>query len=741
MRAVEFIGKIGDKEKRELNDKDASFICRPEEKPNISAQKNMIVASSVIVSGGGRAMAVRTGKKTFLSLLLGEIEIIPRKKRDMKVLTELSKLLSKVSLAILIATVPFTVLAMITGKNELGILDVLLSMLALAVSTGSEIIGGLAYLFPAFSMKKCEKSKDGARIKYPDAMQELNYIDSVMVVGNKAICDDNKYVESVFASNHFYDSASAMSGRNQALNCFLDLAVLGTSHYLNSGVGTIFSGSDESILCASAVADFAASCGINREVLESKYSELEFSPAGVSGYDTTLIQNGEEYRIICVSDKSSLLGLCNYIRTPDGAVPLDADKKSDIIRACSQLTKKAKGVTLVASRTSPCSSLERLGAVQNQLIFEGYIVYSAPYIDTLAARIEEMKEADITFYYVSEENADSVITAFNIGAVKGKHEIAYASAFRRSCKKITDNFGQYRAYLGFSEREIEKLAKTIRGEDGTLAVIASDTDHLSLLGGANVAVALSDFDERSGAVRSLSGSSEIVRKNADILIPPAKKDSGGFEAFSEAVLRSKNACAGLCKFLRYLTFSASLRLALALLPLIFGRMLLGAVQIIFLGVLIDIPAMICFANANNTAAFSDRIADIETLLASPLKKLGKYLISGVGLGAVMLLLAAVFGSSGAITDEHLSVFAFAGAMLSQLFAMFIIAKPNENDIASRIFLGIHIAAIAIIFILALAISPMGAFLGISYPGWQVCSAALLISVIGYVMILVTDRYI
>ena len=741
MRAVEFVGKFSGKEKRELNEKDAAFVCRPEDKPNVSAQKNMLVASSVIVSGSGRAVAVRTGKRTFLSLLVGEIDIIPKKKKDMKILTDFSKILGKINLALLIAIVPFAAIVMITGKNELGILDVLLSMLALAVTSGSGIIGGLTYIFPALTMHSDYVGEYGARIKYPDAIQELNYIDSVLVVGNKALCDNTKHVESVFASNRFYDSETAKKGGNQALNCFLDLAVLGTSHYLNSSVGSAFSGSESAILGAKAIANFASECGIDRSDLEEKYLQIEFSPAGVSGYDTTLIKSGEEYRIICASESSELLGLCDYIRTPDGAVALDDDKKSDIIRACSQLVKKAKSVTLIASRISPISRLERLGLVQNRLIFEGYILYSDPYEETLGERIAEMKEADITFYYASEENSESVITAFNIGAVKGKHEIAYASAFRRAGKKITDGIGNYRAYLGFGEKELCKLAQAIRGDDGTLAVIASETDHLALLNCANIAVAVTDSHSERTSIDTFCECSEIIRKNADVLVPFAKKAYGGFEAFYRTVIASKRMCAGLCGFVRYLAFSASLRLILALIPLFFGKMLLSAVQIIFLGTLTDIPAIICFALSKRTSSLTDNIEDIETMLLSPLKKLLKYLVSGASLGLVMLLFAAVFGSMGSVQSEQLSVFAFAGALLTQLFAIVIISKPSNNDRTVKAIICVLSVIIAAILVLSLCFKGFGELLGVAYPGWQICSAALLISVIGYVILLVTDRYI
>ncbi|MBQ8005212.1 MAG: cation-transporting P-type ATPase, partial [Clostridia bacterium] len=663
MRAVEFTGVIGGREKKELNEKDACAIYRFEEKLGIAAQKNMLTAAAVVSSGSGKAIAVKTGRKTFISQMLGELEAVPGAKREMKSMHSISALFSRVGLFMLILALPLAVITMLVGKNETGILDVLMIMLSLALVSGSEIISGFMYNFLSCAMKKSKAGKKGACIKYPSAIQELNYIDSVMIMGDASLSSREKNVESIFAANKFYDSSAYE--RDQTFNCLLDLALLGTLSFVKSEhAGERLT---EKIRSANAIAVFAEKNGIDKAKLRKNYQIVEFSSEENSGFDTSLIKNGEEYRVICVSDRSELLDICSHIRTPEGALPLDADKKEDILRACSQLKKKSKSIILVASRISPCSSLSRLGAVQNQLIFEGYIVYSAPYTQNLAASVSEMQEADINVYYFAEEKASSVITAFNIGVVKGKYEIAYASAFKRSGKAITDELGRYRAYLGFSAKDIEKLASEIRGENGTLAVIGSETENLSVMKAANVSAAVSNDDAELG-------NSEIALKNADIILAAPDNLNGGFESFAKAVLCSKNACTGMGRYLRYMAFSLALKLMLSIVPLLLGKCILSAAQIIFLGVLFDIPAMLCFSGMWHIRSIGDKIEDIETLLSHPIKCLAKHFVSGAVLASVVLMLAAVFGSSNIASGSLLSVFAFLGAALSQLFAVLVIGR-------------------------------------------------------------------
>ena len=104
------------------------------------------------------------------------------------------------------------------------------------------------------------------------------------------------------------------------------------------------------------------------------------------------------------------------------------------------------------------------------------------------------------------------------------------------------------------------------------------------------------------------------------------------------------------------------------------------------------------------------------------------------------MLTAVFGSTGTVSGEHLSTFSFVSAALSQLFAIFIIARQGEGSFKKLFISGMFILVVSIVA-LAIIFPNVGAYLGISYPGWQVCSASVLISVIGYVILLVTDRYI
>ncbi len=740
LRTVEFVGKIGGKEKKQITEKDASVCLKPEDKPNAASQKNMIVASAVVVSGRGRAMAVRTGSKTFLSLMLGEVEFYPPEKKDMKVLSDISRLLSKISVAFFAAAVPFSILAMLVGKENLQILDVLLVFFALAVTLGSEIISGLLYMLPANAMKSGEKGNNRVTVKYPDAVEELNYVDSVMLFGDKSISYRNKNVESVFAANRFYSGDGKGSEDNTARNCLIDLALLGTSHYLGTGIGVSHDPYDVEILNAKAISEFAELCGIDRETLAENYQAVDFSGVGASAFDTALVKNGEEYRVICTSSSDSLLGICTHIRTPEGAVYFDPEKKAEIISACSQFVKKAKSVTLVASRISPCSSLSRLGAVQNQLIFEGYIVYDDRYVGGLTERISELKDADISVYYIDGETASSVITAFNIGVVKSKNEIAYASAFSRSKKDILDGFGQYKAYLGFTQGEIEKLTRYIKGDNGTLAVVAAETEHLIYMKHANISATLGVYASKRDALSSSLAHSEVLKKNADVLMPVPGRDGGGFSSFCEAVLLSKNTCAGICKFLKYMAFSGAMRIVLALLPLFVGRILLSPVQLIILGAFIDIGSLICFAAGKNIAGFGDKIADIETTVASPVRTFAKYLISGASLGAVILMLAAVFGSYGIAGADTLSVFVFVSTVLIQLVTLLLVADFSRDGIGIKALL-LQITAVVIFLLAAIFIPSVGTLFGLSFPGWLLLASAPPVAVIGFVIVLVTDRYI
>ena len=738
LRAIEFVGKISGKEKKELTIKDAGMQCSPDAKLRIAEQKNMISTAAVIASGKGRAVAVRTGSRTFISAVVGLLDPLPPRGRKLTVNENLKKHFARLGLFLLIAVIPVSVASYISTKSTAYVFSAILTLLALAVTSGSELLPSLLSVFSSAAVFKAEKSKNMSRIKFRNTIEEMNYLDSLVLLGDGCLASDEKKIESVFAANRFYDVSTACeNARDASFVNFAELAVLGSAYRQKMpSLGSC------GVSSYAVIEKLAEDNGIDVKKLLDENRLVEFSPAEVSSYDTTLVKNGDEYRLICISELTSLVGLCTDIRMPSGPIPLENAKKSEIIHTCEQFAKRSKQVAIVASRISPCSSLARLGAVQNQLILEGFIIYADPFTKNCSLRIREMQEAEIAVYYFGEETPGDVITAFNTGVVKSRKEIAYASHFRRAGSQVTDKLGEYRAYLGFSERDLIRLLKAIRGENGTVCVAASETEHLSLMNEANFSVVISDCGEnRVKRAETTEKSPEILRRNADALIPPPKKSGKGIESLYEAVLLSKNACCGLAKIIRYLVFAAALRLTVAVPTLIIGKSILTAVQILALGVLVDIPAMLCFSALRSTEVLSDRLEDIESIALSPMRSCAKYAVGGTALGIIVLLMTFVLGSSGIASSEFLSTFALAALLLSHLAAVFIIARFRNGDRKGKTVYFIHLFLSILVLVLGVAVPSLGAALGIAYPGWQICAAAPIVSVIGLVMISVTDRYI
>lgn len=740
LKTIEFVGKVDGREQKKITVKNANRIYGAGEKIGIAERENMVSAAAVVSSGSGRAVAVATGENTFVGMILGELELCSPRKKEFAIVQPVRKFLTKCTTAFLVAVIPAAVTAAFTGKNEYSIINMIITLLGVSLYFSSDIIYGIVSLILALPVKRASKS--GALIKSKGSIEDINYIDSVIIVGNEAFSVREKKAESVYAANKFYDVSEGKEPQtDEALLRFAELAFLGAygrSNRLTDSSESVRNGT----VMFEPIRAFSEKAGCDADKTLAENTVVEYLPSGISEFDTTLVKNGEDYRVICFGENTSLVGICTDIRTPNGTMPLDARKKAEIISSCDKFLKKSKMVSLVASRISPCSSLSRLGAVQNQMIFEGYIVYESPYSKSFAERVREMREADINVYYFAEEKARDIITAFNTGLVGSKKEIAYASAFARSGKKITDDIGRYRAYLGFGTKQLTELVRTIKGDDGTVAVIASETDSLSLMNVSSVSVAVSDYRRGKGNTAESVISSEIMKKTADVLVLPPTKNGRGFESFCRTVLYIRSACRASIDVFGYLSFSLAAKLILSVLPLVFGKMFLIPVQIMAIGTLVDIPVMMCFAFSNKNRGFSDGTSDIEGFFASPVIRLAKYFAAGGIFGVVVLLMTVVFGSYGIALGEPLSVFAAISVIFGDLFAARAIINPAENrDGKLGKCLVLHAIVLLVFIILAIAFPAFGTIFGISYPGWQICSAAPLVSVIGYVVILVTDRYI
>lgn len=730
LRAIEFTGRISGKEQKDVTVKDASASYSSASELGISDRKNMISAAAVVISGSCKAVAVATGKRSFIGMIMGELDMIPKKKNELAVEKRIREFMSKCSTWLLISMIPLTVLSILLHKNSRSALDIINASLAVILFSSGKIMYNI-FTLNLSAPYAAKHEKDGFCIKTASATGELNYVDSVVIVGSEAFARKKKRISSVYASNEFYNSFSSDAKNNATLKNISGLAFL-CEH---SKAGSLSLGVGDAENDLEAINDFVRAVGTDTDELLAEYEVAEFVS---SEFDTALVKKGDNYSIICLGGTPELVDICTDIRTSNGICRLDAAKRGELLRLYKDLTAKAQQVIFVASGDSPCSSLSRLGAVRNRLTFEGMLIFEDPYNISFADEVRSLRAAEINVYYFDDENAESIIAAFNTGLVKSQKEIAYASAFKRSGKPITAGFGQYKAYLGFNTKQLAALEKHIKGTNGTVAVVASDTSSLPLMNAASVSVAVSDTVQSRGRITSTPYSSEIVKRSADVLILPATKDSGGFGGFCRALRSAITACKATVSAVKYLSFSTVLKAVLLIFSLFAGKEMLTPPQIAAIGVLADIPAVICFSIIRADDGY--RIEDIETFFASPFKGLAKYFASACIFGTVIFLMSVVFGAYGIASSKPLSVFSVVAVLLGDLFAFATIGMPQVKDRRSVSILLSWLFAILLFIILTIAVPSVGVLFDITYPGWQICAAAPITAVIGYVIIFVTDRY-
>ncbi len=737
LKTVEFTGIIDGRERKEFLTKDASVLINPATKPQASEQTNMIGAASVIAGGVGRAIAVRTGEDTFIGSMLGQIELVPSEKLELKSLSALDKRFSFISIIMLVIFLSIEVSLLFFGTKELSTFEVLLSAFSLvAVSFGGFVLSAMRML-PSSATGKANDDDNKSVIKTLRSIGEMNYVDTVIVCGDKALADDTLVPENIYTANRFYDVQSFKGGSGEEIDSFMTSVILSTEHnrVALSNEGGVRGNQ------ATAVLEFAEKNGFAPSEITKKHKIVEFVGSDVGSFDTTLVSVGDEYSLYCTSFDLSLLNVCTHIRTADGIVPLTQNIKNDIIYACRSFIQKCKKVSLFASRISPCSSLSRLGAVQNQLIFDGYIVYSDPFFDGCSDIVRQFSEADISVVYFGAETRNDMRTALATRIATSKSEIAIASVFREKKYPLEYGLFKYKAYLGFSQKELERLVKLLKGENGTVAVIGSDISHLGIMNISNISASFDDFGSAKKSKESLSDGAPILKKNSDVLIPHARKGGGGLMSLYRAVILSKNACTNICKLLRYLIFSSTLRIFMSVIPILLGSILMKPVHILLSGFVIDLLAVIYYSGLRSCNDLQDELFDVEAVADNPVGKCLKYSLVGGALAIVLLFLSSVFGMSILVDDKALSSFAFSSVAISQLFAMNVIGNPDESDKKSRILLLVYIFVLVTFLALCMLLPFVGEAFSIVYPGWQLLAAAPIAAVIGFVILTVTDRYI
>lgn len=541
-----------------------------------SLRSNMVFASSVIVSGNARAVAVAVGESTYAYARRGHIWLEQKETGVIERLSGWSRTASLIMTGVVLV-ITMGGLFWRTGNTEID--SLFLSALALAVASMSEFLTGIASVILACSMQMLSRTSHGTSlIQNAEAVEKLGTARFLVLTTEELLAT---HVSSI---GTWYTDGSLRTPPETG-KCVPALAHLLRLTALSTGY--------RPALSHSGAADTADPLyTLSRHLLQvyavsDSFSAAPSAHAESGGLHTVLVSSDGRLLAYVCGELEQVLCCCSTNAAAGEIRPFHAGEREQLMTDARQYRQRCVRAIAVAVRLSPCNNLAKVSTVQNTMTFLGY--YTVPTeADPLLAeymaaarrggmRVALLTEDPLRGRYLSKEAGIYTESDRYIDAVRDP------SAVSRWLGEETSDCAVVHIQ---NQREMHSIVKVICEQIPETVCIGSDfttTTHA-----ASIAVHLQD--------RPVSA---VAQQCADAVVErPTAEEPPGASLAGEAIRAlgyCRNALVNLRDASEYLLLSQVMRITVMLAGVLFGLPLLTPIQILIWGLFVDYAAVLAMA--------------------------------------------------------------------------------------------------------------------------------------------------
>lgn len=678
--------------------KDAKFTHFSPGLP-LEMQKNMAFAGAIVTAGNGRAIVVATGENTEAKRQ-GKIKPIVTHE-NLSVLHTLKKYCSVWSLSMLVLVFLITVVSLFV-RTDSGVFDVFLTGISLAVAAMSEFYVAFGYIIVGCgifaAMKRRKDVNVGALIKNAEKLEALKGITTLIVPKDGIITSSHSFVEKIYTSGKLY-SANDIDRVDKIRSTVL-AGVISTGIY-GSGLSSLSKSSRKITPEEESIIDLAQSLSLYNARIDRSHPILDHTSAGgASKFETTLtVESDTRYMAVCRGDAQGILSASEYYLEDGRIYRMTTEKRLEFLSVAASLTKSSYRVVALATGVTGYNNLQRIGSIQSDLTFEGFLAIREPLQPGIAQTVAKLKNAGIRVIMTTDKYTESdKYIAMSIGIIEKDSEIltgTNAETMRRDM--LRTNLPLYNMYVGVSSGQMARIVKMMSDDGEHVGLLAGGINGALLLKRADVgfaqSVTISPKAKKSGidiksrqtpAYSRIAGrstyDSEALKFISDVVVSDADESgNGGFRAIVSALEYSKTIYRNILRMVRYLTTSQFARVFLTLGALFVGVKALTPIQLIFSGLIIDLAAILASAFAKppyNALTMKDTA---EQSLEKPLFMNLRALLFALVEALSVLMIYPVLGALGVpISAAEFSSAAFITVIICQLITF--IELESEKSI-------------------------------------------------------------
>lgn len=532
---------------------DGRKILPPEE------QSNMVTAGSVIVSGSGRAIVTETGTYTYIGALTGGIPIDMGKEYS----TFTSTILiwsRRIGMLLLLLLIPLTVATYFLGSGHdlsVSFLTVL-SILSLVIPGWIIALSNLSASYKVYRFVKQKHIPYGLLFRNASICERLASLDILALFDKAMLTDGRPHVIGIFANGR---SLRDEAIRDTDCRPLVEKALLfqkKSSEAPTRNSGYSISASDE--LIGKELLTYASYIGVDREMLDIRYrandyrAKNEENPIALLEYSETV--NGEERTaVLCNAIGEALLLRATHIRIAGEDVLFSEEKRKTALSFAASCERRGGEISCYAEKNE-----------KGQLVFLGLIAYGELVVKGTRDTVSSLSALGVrTILFLESESPSEGYYARMAGIVLSDSEIALASEFRKEGREITDGFGTYSLYLGFSSAEIASLLHTLEKNRMRVGGVMLRQAEEAILESLMISVACGEgrIDTRSTignevielpitGVEQGTEAPEAMKQRSDVLVRRASPRGGGIASIAQAFTLGRQLLGVRKRFLSFL---------------------------------------------------------------------------------------------------------------------------------------------------------------------------------------------
>ncbi len=724
--------------------KDASYL-RAGNPPNGSAP-NMVYASTVVMSGRAKAVAVETGPDTVICRKGKNEPIAACHKLD--VIKDLKRISRILGVAVLVPVFLFIVLALMRQAD--GVIEVFLSTLAFAVASMPEMYTAFAYVIVTCGMQsvlKRDKGRKGAFIKNPTALPQLASLDCLLLPMEAFCCEKASRLAEVFDGSEIIDLSKREPGKEGERVIrygLISTGIYGTERLavLHQRNENVYSVQQEAILEAGQRYELYS------KKLEEEYPLLEHLDKGERGslFETTLVHYRGQDVVVLRGEPEAVISRCTGYYKEGRVLPLDAGLQGELLALAGEFSRNNRQPVAVATKFSRYNTLMRISEAQTDLIFEGFLAIEKPFLPEGAKEVLRMRDAGIkVLVYCADEGEEHRHRARALGiASKDEQMVRFSELADVSEEIFGIRLKKYTLFEGFDGNALGYVVAQLKKEYGyRIGVLGRDLSFLSVMYEADVSFSEEEGHQLIGEGREDStvtvpvwskgggaverGGCQALNHLSDVILPSVNvSGEGGVNGVATALRHARFIYRSIGVLLQYLTFTGAMRFTAMLFSMGTG-FYLTAVQSLLLGLIFDLAAVFVIAFQRPEKRYAEhKVYREKKRIAQRLWGL----LPSFGIGAVLcagvVFCANALENAALLSADTRSSFVFCTLLLLQL-AMLIFCVRTDRPVGRSVRISppwVVYAALLTVFLLACLLIPMvGTIFTVRFMGWPALGVA------------------